>query len=363
MNARGTAADLDGRVERLRAQMRDEAVTTLVVFDPRNIRYLTGFTGSSGVVVVGPEETLLVSDFRYRLQAREEAPQARFVEIADPLSDVLPDLLPAEGGIGIEATRLTVAEWKKLEPGLAARPVRLVDGWVERLREIKSPAEIAAVKAAAEIVTGMLEHLTGMRVVGRSERDVALELEIWARRQGSEPVPFPLIVAAGPRGAMPHAEVTDRPIQAGQLLVVDIGAAVDGYAADVTRTFATGPLGTRELEIYETVARAQRSAREAAKAGIGCAELDAQARRTIAEAGYGESFKHSLGHGVGLDVHEGPRLSARSEEVLAAGMVVTIEPGIYVEGLGGVRIEDTVVVTAGGADVLSMFPHSLITLV
>ncbi len=362
MSVGGERIAHEERLARLRGRMREEGATALVVFDLLNVRYLTGFRGSSAVAVVDLDDVQLVSDFRYRLQAAQEAPVARFVEIEGPLIEVLPSLLLEDGLVAIEGTHLPVTQWAKLEPAMAGRPTTVVEGWVERLREIKSQAEIEAIAAAATIVTGMLQRLTSMKVVGRSEREIALDLEIWARQHGSEPVPFPLIVASGPRGAMPHAETTGEPVPPGRLLVVDIGAAVHGYAADVTRTFATGPLGDEELQVYATVEAAQRAAREAARAGMTCAALDGLARAIIDGAGYGELFRHSLGHGVGLDVHEAPRLSANNDGSLEAGMVVTIEPGVYVEGLGGVRIEDTVLVQAEGIRVLSDFPRALVTL-
>jgi Xaa-Pro aminopeptidase len=190
-------------------------------------------------------------------------------------------------------------------------------------------------------------------VVGRTEREVALDLEVWVRTHGSEAVPFPYIVATGPRGAMPHAETSDTVLRPGDLLVVDIGAQVDGYASDVTRTYAVGSVGAEEQALHALVLEAQEAARHAAHAGMTCAKLDEVARGVIEAAGKGELFKHGLGHGVGLDVHEEPRVSSRSTDVLTAGMVVTIEPGVYVPNMGGVRIEDTVLITETGIEVLS----------
>ena len=342
------------RVESVRRGLAAEELAALVVFDPHNVRYLTGFTGSAGVVIVRPDEVLLVSDFRYRLQAATQAPDTRFIEPDDQLRDVLPSLLAGlDAAVGVEPGHLTIEQWRLLEGALDEVPHRFVDGIVERLRMIKEPAEVEAIRRAAAIVVGVLDHLGEMAVAGRTEGEVALDLEMWVRTHGSEAVPFPYIVAAGPRGAMPHAETSDAVLLPGDLLVVDIGAQVDGYASDVTRTYSVGKVGAAERALHELVLEAQEAARHAAHGGMTCAELDGVARGVIEAAGKGEFFKHGLGHGVGLDVHEEPRVSSRSVDVLRAGMVVTIEPGVYVPNLGGVRIEDTVLITETGIDVLS----------
>lgn len=359
----GGSSEWQGRrVERLRGSLREAGLAGLVVFGGRNIRYLTGFTGSDGIVVVREDEVVLVSDFRYRLQAAQEAPDVRFVEVDDGMGRALLSLLKGAGRIGFESDHLTIGRWQSFDRTLEDVDRGLVAGLVEKLRMVKTPEELPPLRAAARLAALTEERLQDMHVVGRSERDVALDLEMWVRQQGSEPTPFSFIVAAGPRGAMPHAEVTTAVIEPGHLLVVDLGAVVDGYASDTTRTFATGSLGPREHEIYDLVLRAQRAARDACRPGMTGAELDAVARGLIEEQGMGEYFKHSLGHGVGLDVHEEPRISSRSSQVLEPGMVITIEPGIYLPDLGGVRIEDTVLVTEGGAEVLTESERGLLTL-
>lgn len=347
-------ATYEARVQAARAGLEAADLQALLVFDPLNIRYLTGFTGSDGVVVVRPDEVVLLSDFRYRLQAAEEAPGARFLELEEQLSAALPAVLADLGSpVGVETSHLTMRQWERINAVMGKIPHAFTDGIVERLRMVKEPKEVAAIKEAGRLVAAVLERLAGMRVVGRRERDVALEMEMWVREQGSEPVPFTYIVASGPRGAMPHAEASEAMIEPGELLVVDIGARVDGYASDVTRTFATGPLDQEKAEMHALVLHAQEQARQQAGPGMACVDLDGVARGIITAAGKGELFKHGLGHGVGLDVHEEPRVSGRSKDVLEPGMVVTIEPGVYVPGVGGVRIEDTVVVTAEGIEVLT----------
>jgi Xaa-Pro aminopeptidase len=343
--------------------MEQDGLSALLVFGLKNIRYLTGFSGTAGVLAVLPDELILISDFRYRLRAKEEAPQARFVEVNDHLKDHLPGLLQNVGGVvGIEDSHLTLQLWRKLEDGLHGRDHRFVSGKVEQLRMVKSDVELNALRRSAALVSRVMASLSERDVVGMTERQLAFELETFARREGSEPLPFDFIVAAGPHGAMPHAEPSGTPIAPGALLVVDIGTSVGGYASDMTRTFATGRLSEQEREIYDLVRRAQEAGRAAARPGVPCAQVDQVAREVIAAAGYGELFQHGLGHGVGLEVHEAPRLSASSDEVLEEGMVVTVEPGIYVPELGGVRIEDTVLVTAAGAESLTDFERDLVTL-
>ena len=355
-------SEVRGRMVRLQALLEREGLSALIVFDPRNIRYLSGFTGEDACLVVGPEEPLLLCDFRFRLQAVAEAPVARFAEVEHRLVDELPRVLAGiQGEVGLESTFLTLSRWLVLEKSLCAAGVafRAAGGLVEELRRVKSAEEQRLCREAGELVAAAMAQLLHTKVVGRSEADVALDLELWARRHGSEPVPFPFIVASGVRSAMPHGVASRTIIPEASLLLVDIGVTVEGYASDMTRTFATGGLSGRERDVYEVVREAQRVGRSALGPGRMAAEVDAAARKVIEDAGFARQFGHSLGHGVGLDVHEAPRLAPKSEDILVAGNVVTVEPGIYVEDMGGVRIEDTVVVTEAGPLVLTEFPREL----
>lgn len=353
----------DGRVEALRSVLKRDDLKGLLVFDPVNVRYLTGFSGSAGVVLVLPDECVLASDFRYRVQALEQAPETRFVELEGAFSTALPQLVQGfQGRLGVEKDDLRVADWEKLGSALAGIEHSLVGGHVRKMRRVKSTEELRAIREASTLAVNVMERLRDMRVVGRTEHDVALDLEVWARRQGSEGVPFPYIVGWGPNGAKPHAEAGETVIGARGLLVVDLGAVVDGYASDMTRTFATGQLGDEEARAFDVTLRAQKAGREAAAPGVACRDVDAAARNVVAGEGFGDNFKHGLGHGVGLEVHEEPTVSMRSEDTLEPGMVVTIEPGIYLEGVGGVRIEDSVVVTDIGIDVLTESERGLQTL-
>ncbi|MHB1343528.1 MAG: M24 family metallopeptidase [Thermoleophilia bacterium] len=359
----GPDRPFEGRVRRLQDALAADDLGALVVFDPLNVRYLTGFTGSAGVLLVLRGEAVLVSDFRYRVQAREQAPETRFLELEGRLSSLLPDLLgEVDGVVGIESDHVTVAEWERIRPNLDTVVHRLAGGMVQRLRRVKSEQEIRSIAQAADLAVAVMEHLREMHVIGHTEHEVAFELETWVRREGSGVLPFPIIVGWGANGAKPHAEAGGTVIEGGGLLVVDLGASVDGYASDMTRTFATGPVGEAETRAFETTLRAQEAGRSAVRAGAVCAEVDAVARAVIADAGLGDKFKHGLGHGVGLDVHEEPTLGPRSTDTLESGMVVTVEPGVYLEGVGGVRIEDTVVVEEGAARVLTESDRSLVVL-
>ncbi len=350
------SGEFEARIGALRERLVAEELAALVVLDHLNIRYLTGFTGSAGVVVVLPEEIVLLSDFRYRTQAREQAAYARFVEVEGHVSDLLAEVLAeADGRVGVENDQLTVPQWERFEPRLRAVEPVLVNGLVSDLRRFKSVDEIRAISEACRLTVALMDRVREIGVVGRSERDVALDLEMWARRNGSDEVPFTYIVAYGSNGAKPHSVAGDAVIGEGGLLVVDIGTTIDGYSSDMTRTFATGDVESECRRAYDVTLEAQEAARACAGPGVPCSEVDRVAREIIEGHGLGELFKHGLGHGVGLDVHEAPTLSQRSEDVLAQGMVVTIEPGVYLEGSCGVRIEDTVVVTAVGIEVLTPY--------
>jgi len=346
----------------LRERLGERELAAFLVWGRKNVRYLTGFSGSAGMALVLAEEVVLISDFRYRTQVGMEAPGTRFEEVNTEYGPRLAEILAGvQGRVGVEKNSLLVEQWERLQAALPGMQPELVDGLVEEMRMVKGPEEVRAIGEACRLVSAVFERLVDMRVVGRSERDVALDLETWARRQGSAPVPFPYIVASGVRGAMPHAQASEAIIQPGELLVVDIGTEVDGYASDMTRTFATGPLDEQRSALHALVERAQQAGRAAAAPGVACADVDRASRDIIREAGMGDLFRHSLGHGVGLDVHEEPRLSEQSKGTLQENMVVTVEPGVYDPDRGGVRIEDTVVITAQGCRCLTDFPRSLIT--
>jgi Xaa-Pro aminopeptidase len=349
----------DRRLERqaaLKASLQVEGLDGLLVTHLPNIRYLTGFTGSAALLLVRGDATILISDFRYAAQAPAEVGAAAVVEIDQrSVWDRLERVLvggPA-GSLGIESQSLSVRDAERLS-GLTRSRVVPTAELVERHRVTKSPEEVAAIRAAAELAQDALAEVLPQVRVGQSELEVASLLEGALRRRGSEWHPFPTIVASGPRSALPHARTSSRTLGVGDLLLIDFGAQVAGYCADLTRTMVVGSRADdRQRTIHEMVQSAQRRAVEHLRAGMPAREADALAREVIATRGFGEAFGHSLGHGLGLEVHEAPRLAPTSETPLPAHAVVTVEPGVYFPGWGGIRLEDDVYLGSAGAERLS----------
>jgi Xaa-Pro aminopeptidase len=323
-----------------------------------NIRWLTGFTGTSALAIVGPEIRGFVTDFRYVERAEHEVGEGFEHHIA--VQRLIPELAShLAGKVGFDDAATSVANLAKLESSLAPGvELMAVGGLVERLRRHKDEGEVEAIAEAARLADEAYEWGIERGFAGRTERDVARATEARIRQLGGEPS-FPAIVAAGENGALPHAEPSEREIAPGDLVVFDMGAQVDGYCSDCTRTFAVGEPDAEAAEVYELVRRAQAAGLEAIRPGVGGIEADAAARELIAAGGHGDQFGHGLGHGVGLEVHEAPRLGQRSEDELEAGDVVTVEPGVYVPGRFGVRIEDLVFVTEDGCRNLSSLPKEL----
>jgi Xaa-Pro aminopeptidase len=365
------ATSEDGRrAERLATELREREIDVLLVATPVNVRYLTGFTGTNGLSLIyaGRAAThRFLTDFRYVTQSAAQVPDAFDREIVagemlEGLVDVLTSSREGGGRLGFDDANVTVKQHARLVE-LLGEEWELVPcaGAVERLRAVKDAGEIERIRAAAELADEALRETLEAGVVGRTERDVAIELELRMRRLGAEAPSFPSIVAAGAHGALPHAAPRAREIRKDVLLTIDWGALHEGYCSDCTRTYATGEgISARAREIYALVLAAQEQGLEAVRAGPNGKEVDAVARELIEAAGEGEHFGHGLGHGVGIEVHEGPRLSRlASEDPLLVGNVVTIEPGVYLPGRLGVRIEDLVVVTEDGQEVLSRLPKEL----
>jgi len=355
---------VSARLAALRAKVAERELGALLVSNLVNVRWLTGFSGSNAAALVGADSARFVTDFRYLTQAAEQLAAAWEREIeTDLLKRVVAGLPDGPLRLGFDDAHLTVAQHAQLGQLVAERDVELVaaGGIVEALRAVKDAAEIDRIRAAAKLADDAFEEVVGAGIVGRTERDVALDLEIAMRRRGAQGASFAPIVAAGAHGALPHAVPRDVPIPAGTLVVIDWGAQLDGYASDCTRTVAIGDLDPRDRAVYDTVLAAQEAALAGVRPGPTGQEVDAIARAIIDDAGHAEHFGHGLGHGVGLEVHEGPRLSKQGKDALAAGNIVTVEPGIYVPGAVGVRIEDLVAVTAEGHEVLSGLPKALRT--
>jgi Xaa-Pro aminopeptidase len=365
------------RVDAVAEGLRERSLDGLLVSAPANVRYLTGYTGSNGLALVlaGAKDHRFFTDFRYEAQAAEEVAELFVQEIApvDLLATVgarladdqdARDVRSKDGArsrLGFDEQHLTVAQHAHLVELLEdAWELAWCAGAVERWREVKDEGELQRIEAAAQLADEALRAVLEGGLAGRTEREVAIEIELRMRTLGAEAASFPTIVAAGAHGALPHAQPRSTEIPPGTLVTIDWGALLEGYCSDCTRTFATGEPDQRQREIYELVLDAQVQGLTAVRVGRSGQEVDAVARGVIERAGEGEHFGHGLGHGVGIEVHEGPRLSRfRGETRLRAGNVVTVEPGVYVPGELGVRIEDLVVVTDDGSRVLSSLPKAL----
>jgi Xaa-Pro aminopeptidase len=360
-----TADRRQERQDGVRALLAAEGLEALLVTHLPNIRYLTGFTGSAGLLLLRRDDAILFTDFRYATQAPGEVGAAAFVEIdAASVWDRLKRACADQPGqtIGFEAHALTVRDAGRLKE--CTRRTAPVGELVEALRAVKAPEEVAAIEAAADLASAALAEVLPTVRAGQTERLVASRLEAALRQRGSEWHPFQTIVASGPRAALPHAHTSERAIGAGEFLLLDFGAQVDGYCADLSRTVVVGARAdARQREVYEAVQVAQLRARQEVRAGMTGRDADALARDLLVARGFGEAFGHSLGHGLGLEVHEAPRLSATAEGRLPVGAVVTIEPGIYLPGWGGVRLEDDIVLTAEGPRALSDGRTELVELV
>ena len=343
---------MNPRIERL----RDSLEEPLLVTNPTNILYLFGFKSSNAALLVEEDRARLFTDFRYSEAARavegvefEETKRALLADLAGRLS----------GRIGFEADFVSFAGYETLRGG-SIEPVPR-RGLVERLRAVKDDDELGAIKRACEITDRVFERLVEERFVGRSERDLSWTIEQLFHDEGAETVAFETIVASGPNSARPHGRATDRQISRGETVIVDTGCVVGGYASDYTRTFTTGFVEGPIKEAYALVLAAQQAGFDALRAGVRGIDADAAARRVVDGTAFAGMFGHGLGHGLGLEVHEAPRLSTESTDTLAAGNVVTVEPGIYLEGRAGIRIEDNVVVTDDGVRNLTGFRKDLIT--
>ena len=360
------------RASRLAAAAREHGLDLLLVSDPVNVRWLTGFTGSNALAILGTGHTgsagVFLTDFRYVAQAADQVPplwdrrQAAQELLGPALGEHFPDWDGAgPPRVGFDDAAVTVAELERIRAAIGERGDLVpAAGLAERLREVKDDGEVSRIREAAHLADHALTEVLGRGLAGRTEAQVALDLEVTMRRHGAEAISFPPIVASGAHGALPHAVPRASVIEPGVLVTIDWGARLDGYCSDCTRTFAAGgEPGEEERGVYELVLRAQEAALAAVRPGPTGSEVDAVARALIDAAGHDEHFGHGLGHGVGLEIHEGPRLSRLGATALAPGMVVTVEPGVYVPGRCGVRIEDLAVVTPDGAEVLNTLPKAL----
>ncbi|SMF87677.1 Xaa-Pro aminopeptidase [Paenibacillus uliginis N3/975] len=343
------------RVKQLREKLQSHGLSAMLVASPINRRYLTGFTGSAGYVLIIREQSYLLTDFRYMTQAPQQAAGFKVVEHGAKVMDTVKELLATEGitSLGFEQEHVTYAVFAAYTEQL--KPVSLVpvSGLVEELRIFKDSEELKVMQRAADLADATFSHVLSIVETGKTEREIDLQMEMFMRSHGATSSSFDTIVASGERSALPHGVASERVIQGDEFITFDFGALLDGYCSDLTRTIAVGTPDPKLKEIYDIVLEAQLHALDHIKPGMTGREADALARDIITKYGYGDYFGHSTGHGLGMEVHESPRLSKLSDDVLKPGMVVTVEPGIYLPGLGGVRIEDDIVITETGIHILT----------
>ena len=348
---------MNSRVEKLRTESSSQGLDGFLVTDMLNVRYVSGFTGSYAAVLVTRDTAYLLTDSRYTLQATEESPDFRLETIENRWTGPMKALIERLHlkNVGFEGHSLSHRDWTEL----GRLNLTDADDPIGRLRWVKDESELAAIREAVKIADLAYEHISAFLELGMAEREVATELDCLIRKAGAEREAFDPLVATGPRSALPHGKPTERKISEGELVLLDFGAKWHGYHSDITRTVVLGRADSKQQEIYDIVLEAQHAGIAAIRSGIAGGEVDAAARKVIVDAGYGEYFGHGLGHGLGLDVHDGRMLAKSSEIFLEAGMVVTVEPGIYIPEWGGIRIEDDVLVTESGSEVLTTSPRKL----
>lgn len=340
----------------------DAGAQAVLVSAPPSIRYFTGFTGSNGLFLMAGSKDLFITDFRYSEQVREEVDDCEFIITPIPPIKYLVEnkLIPKDTKLAIEDKRMSYDEYRTLISLFPQKNLYPASEIISGLRSVKDSREIAKLRQAASITDSVFTYIRGIIKPGITERDIAAEIAFQIRKQGGEKEGFDTIAAFGPRSALPHAKTGSNKLVENELIVLDFGAVYEGYHADITRTLLIGEPGRRQMEIYSAVLEAQKAAIKKARAGISGAGLDRIARDIIKDRGFDEFFGHGLGHGLGLEIHEPPRLSAQNKARLKKGTVVTIEPGIYIPGLGGVRIEDDVVIENGQCMVLTESPKELV---
>lgn len=351
------------RVEKLRKKMRENNLDSFLITSPYNLRYLTNFTGTTGLAVITLEKAFFITDFRYTEQAATQAQGFEIIKNVGPIFDEVANLVRKEGlrMLAFEESTISFLEYSVLEEIIDAELIP-VSEMIEELREVKDEEEIAIIEKACSIADMAYDHILKMIQPGMTEIEVANQVDFYMRSLGASGVSFSTIVASGLRSAMPHGVASNKVIEQGDMITLDFGCYYEGYVSDMTRTFAIGDPGEKLKEIYEIVLGAQLAVIEAAKPGVTGIQLDAVARDYITKHGYGEAFGHSTGHGIGLEIHEGPNVSARAKKQFIVGNIITDEPGIYLPGIGGVRIEDDLLITPEGNRVLTHSPKELIIL-
>jgi Xaa-Pro aminopeptidase len=360
--------DIAPRLGRLRERIAGERLDALLVTKLPNVRYLTGFTGSAAMLLVAADDAVFVTDGRYTEQSKEQLGAASVdtevrIEIgltAAAQHGVLAAMVGPGARLGLEDHSVTWADQRSFVATFEGAELVPAGALVEDLRRVKDPGEVDRIRRACAIADDAFQSLWARLADGITERQFALELEFAMRERGASGNSFDPIIAAGPNGAKPHARPSDRVIGRNELVVCDFGCIVDGYCSDMTRTVSLGDPGADAQHLYNVVLESQQAGRALVAANVACADIDRASRDVIADAGWAEAFSHSTGHGVGLEIHEAPRVAATGRDTLVVSDVVTVEPGVYLPGIGGVRIEDTVVVTAAGSEPLTLTPKDLV---
>lgn len=354
---------MENRMELLRSQLEQLGIDGMLITSSSNRRYITGFTGTAGAVLITMKHAELITDSRYSEQAKNQAIGFEVIQCKDSIIQQTIEDVQKLGitKLGFEKNHLVFDTYQQLTEGLFVEIVP-ISGAIENLRMVKTDEEIAKIRTAAQIVDATFTHMLEFITPGISEKTVRYEMESFMRKQGADGGAFETIVASGLRSALPHGVASDKTIQRGEMLTLDFGAYYQGYRSDMTRTIAIGEPDPRLKEIYQIVLDTELLTIDRLRPGVSCKDIDDFAHRYIDALGYGPNFGHGTGHGIGLDIHEDPFFSKKSDKVLESGMVVTVEPGIYVPGLGGVRIEDDILVTPEGHEVLTASPKHLITL-
>ncbi|WP_239254153.1 M24 family metallopeptidase [Listeria ilorinensis] len=352
------------KLANIQKAISEKNLEAVLVTSEYNRRYVSGFTGTSGVALLTPEKAYFITDFRYTEQAAKQAIGYEIVQHTGPIFETVEELLKQNGvrQLAFEADYVTVSAFQGMESTFSAS-LEPLKGFFEGMRQIKSADEMKAIRTACEIADQAFDHILGFIKVGITELEVSNELEFFMRKQGATSSSFDTIVASGLRSALPHGVASDKKIEQGDFVTMDYGCYYNGYCSDMTRTISIGePSNPKLKEIYQITLDAQLKVIDALKPGMSGIEADKIARDHIASFGYGDAFGHSLGHGIGLEIHEGPNLSMKSPQKLVPGNVVTDEPGIYLPGIGGVRIEDDLLITETGNEVLIHSPKELILL-
>ncbi|NLY43487.1 MAG: aminopeptidase P family protein [Clostridiaceae bacterium] len=353
---------LKRRLENLQNNIKGKSLDAMLITNAINLTYISGFRGTAGYGIVTRERAFLLTDFRYTQQAHKQAPFFEVIQFEGDAMDSINDVLKKNNvrSMGFESRHLSCLKYEQFKSKLCIKDFFPVTDLVESLREIKDESEIEKMRKAAEIADSAFYHILHLIKPGITENEIALELEYFMKKNGAKALSFDTIVASGVRSSLPHGQPSDKRIEAGDLVVLDFGCVYEGYCSDMTRTIGVGSLNEEQKKIYNIVLEAQMKGLNVLKPGITGKEVDRAARDIISSHGYGQNFGHGLGHGVGCEVHEAPRLSVNAEEVLKPGMVVTVEPGIYINDFGGVRIEDMVLITSDGIENFTSSPKELI---